>query len=164
VAESKRIELCFVCLGNICRSPTAAGVMRHLVAEAGLSDRILVESAGTSGYHLGEPPDRRATAAAKRRGIDIKNQGKQFKREDLVRFDYVLAMDQDNLEDLLALDAQKKHDGKIRLLRSFDPASPPGAKVPDPYYGGDDGFDHVLDLCTAACERLLQHVRKEHRL
>jgi protein-tyrosine phosphatase len=138
--------------------------MRHLVAKAGLSDRIVVESAGTSGYHLDEPPDRRATAAAKRRGIDIGNRGKQFKRDDLARFDYVLAMDQDNLEDLLALDVQKKHDGKIRLLRSFDPASPPGAKVPDPYYGGDDGFDHVLDLCTAACTLLLQRIREEHEL
>ena len=138
--------------------------MRHLVQAAGLSDRILVESAGTSGYHLGEPPDRRATAAAKRRGIDIENRGKQFVREDLARFDYVLAMDQENLEDLLALDVQNEHGDKIKLLRSFDPASPPGAKVPDPYYGGDDGFDHVLDLCTAACARLLQRIREEHRL
>ncbi len=138
--------------------------MRHLVAQAGLSDRIVVESAGTSGYHLDEAPDRRATAAAKRRGIDIANRGKQFKRDDLGRFDYVLAMDQDNLEDLLALDVQRKHEAKIRLLRSFDPESPPGAKVPDPYYGGEDGFDHVLDLCTAACQRLLQRIREEHDL
>lgn len=138
--------------------------MRHLVAEAGLSDRIRIESAGTSGYHIGEPPDKRATLAAKRRGIDIENRGKKFKREDLARFDYVLAMDGENLEDLLALDREKKYSEKIRLLRSFDPASPPGAKVPDPYYGGDDGFDHVLDLCTAACARLLEHLRAEHGL
>jgi protein-tyrosine phosphatase len=138
--------------------------MRHLVAEAGLSDRIVVESAGTSGYHLDEAPDRRATAAAKRRGIDIANRGKQFKSDDLARYDYVLAMDQDNLDDLLALDVHKKHEGKIRLLRSFDPVSPPGAKVPDPYYGGEDGFDHVLDLCTAACKQLLEHIREEHEL
>lgn len=138
--------------------------MRHLVQKAGLSDRIFVESAGTAAYHIGEPPDRRARAAAKRRGINIDNRGKQFKREDFSRFDYVLAMDQDNVDDLLALDKEKRYPHKVKLLRSFDPDSPPGAKVPDPYYGGDDGFEHVLDLCTSACERLLEHLRKEYHL
>ena len=138
--------------------------MRHLVAEAGLEAKIHVESAGTSGYHLGEPPDRRARAAAARRGINIENRGKQFRREDLDRYDWVLAMDEDNLEDLLGLDPRHPTNERIRLLRSFDPASPPGARVPDPYYGGDDGFDHVLDLCTTACRRLLERIREEHGL
>ena len=157
------VSVCFVCLGNICRSPTAAGVMRHLVREAGLESKILVESAGPAGYHVGEPPDRRARKAAARRGIDIDNRGKQFKREDFARYDYVLAMDRSNLEDLTRL-AGGKNLEKLRLLRSFDPASPPGAPVPDPYYGGEDGFDEVLDLCLAACGELLAVLRREHGL
>ncbi len=158
------VSVCFVCLGNICRSPTAAGVMRHLVREAGLESRIRVESAGTAGYHVGEPPDRRARGAAARRGIEIDNRGKQFKREDFARFDYVLAMDRSNLDDLSRLAGHLDVKQKLRLLRSFDPASPPGAPVPDPYYGGEDGFDEVLDLCLAACRELLAVVREEHRL
>lgn len=158
------VTLCFVCLGNICRSPTAAGVMRHLIREAGLESHIVVESAGTAGYHVGEAPDRRSRSAAARRGIDIDNRGKQFKREDFARFDYVLAMDRSNLDDLTRLAGRAELDGKLRLLRSFDPASPPGSAVPDPYYGGEDGFDEVLDLCLAACRELLAHVRREHGL
>jgi protein-tyrosine phosphatase len=158
------LRICFVCLGNICRSPTAAGVMRHLIREAGLESHIVVESAGTAGYHVGEAPDRRSQQAAARRGIDIDNRGKQFKREDFERYEYVLAMDRDNLEDLTRLARSGGPPGKLRLLRSFDPQSPPGAPVPDPYYGGEDGFDHVLDLCLAACRELLAHVRKEHGL
>jgi protein-tyrosine phosphatase len=156
-------SLCFVCLGNICRSPTAAGVMRHLVREAHLEGSITVQSAGTAGYHVGEPPDRRASAAAKRRGISIDNRGRQFKREDFARFDYVLCMDESNMEDLRRL-ADGAALENVRLLRSYDPASPRGAAVPDPYYGGDDGFDDVLDLCLAACRELLAVVRREHGL
>ncbi len=158
------VSVCFVCLGNICRSPTAAGVMRHLVREAGLESSIRVESAGTAGYHTGEPPDRRARSVAARRGIDIDNRGKQFKREDFARYDYVLAMDRANLDDLKRLAGRDELAQKLRLLRSFDPASPPGAAVPDPYYGGDDGFDEVLDLCLAACRELLVVMRQEHDL
>ncbi len=123
----------------------------------------MVESAGTSGYHLDEPPDRRATAAAKRRGIDIKNRGKQFKRE-ISRATTTCSRWTRTTSRTWSRSTCKKHDGKVKLLRSFDPASPPGAKVPDPYYEGDDGFDHVLDLCTAACTRLLQRIREEHQL
>ena len=138
--------------------------MRHLVSEAGLAGRIRVESAGTAGYHVGEPPDRRARSAAARRGIDIDNRGKQFKREDFGRYDYVLVMDRSNLDDLTRLAGSEQHGSKLRLLRSYDPEAPPGAPVPDPYYGGDDGFDEVLDLCLAACRELLQVVRREHGL
>jgi protein-tyrosine phosphatase len=138
--------------------------MRHLIQEAGLAGQVLVESAGTAGYHVGEPPDRRARSAALRRGIEIDNRGKQFKREDFARFDYVLAMDRSNLDDLERLAGERAALHKLRLLRSYDPASPPGAPVPDPYYGGEDGFDEVLDLCLAACRELLRVLREEHGL
>jgi protein-tyrosine phosphatase len=138
--------------------------MRHLVREAGLEQQILVDSAGTAGYHTGEGPDRRARAAGARRGIAIEGAARQFKRGDFQRFDYVLAMDGANLEDLVALATDVAARKKLHLLRSFDPKTPSGADVPDPYYGGDDGFDAVLDLCLAACRPLLERIRREHAL
>ncbi len=150
-----------MCLGNICRSPTAEGVMRHLVREQGLEHRIEVDSAGTGDYHVGEPPDARACAAGKRRGIGVEGRARQIRREDFSSFDYVVAMDSSNYERLLQL-APAALRSKVSLLRAFDPASPPGAAVPDPYYGGDAGFDEVLELCLASCRGLLAHIRKEH--
>lgn len=158
------VSLCFVCLGNICRSPTAEGVMRQLVREAGLEPRVLLDSAGTAGYHAGEPPDRRARAAAARRGIDVGGRARQFQPADWSRFEYVLAMDQSNYDDLLATMPARDSLRKLHLLRSFDPASPAGAAVPDPYYGGDAGFDEVIELCFSACRPLLERVRQEHGL
>jgi protein-tyrosine phosphatase len=156
------VRSCFVCLGNICRSPTAEGVMRHLVREAGLGGRIEIDSAGTAAYHAGESPDRRATLTARRRGIELSGRARQFKSGDWERFDYVLAMDTSNLRDLDASAPSSAAREKLSLLRSFDPESPPDASVPDPYYGGDAGFDEVLDLCEAACRGLLEHIQKEH--
>jgi protein-tyrosine phosphatase len=164
VARSGEVSVCFVCLGNICRSPTAEGVMRHLVKEAKLEHAIKVESAGTAGYHSGEAPDRRARAAGARRGITIGGAARQFVRADWARFDYVLAMDRSNFEDLEGTAPAAARAGKLHLLRSFDPASPPGANVPDPYYGGDDGFDEVLELCLSACRPLLERIRRERGL
>jgi len=138
--------------------------MRHLVREAGLERQISVDSAGTAGYHTGEPPDRRARAAGKRRGVEIAGAARQFQRADWQRFDYVLAMDRSNHDDLAALAPNPDALAKLKLLCSFDPASPGGADVPDPYYGGDDGFDHVLDLCFSACKPLLERIRREHGL
>ena len=138
--------------------------MRHLVREAKLDERVLLDSAGTAGYHSGAPPDRRARAAGARRGIEIGGRARQFQRGDWSRFDYVLAMDQSNLDDLTATLPNGEAGSKLHLLRAFDPASPAGAAVPDPYYGGDDGFDEVLDLCLAACRPLLARVRREHGL
>jgi protein-tyrosine phosphatase len=156
------VEICFVCLGNICRSPTGEGVMRHLLREEGLEDKVRVDSAGTAGYHTGELPDARARAAGARRGIDIGGRARQFKRADFDRFDYVLAMDQANYDDLAELAGPNGAKGKLYLLRSFDPAAPRGACVPDPYYGGEEGFDEVLDMCLEACRALLARIRKEH--
>ncbi|MEM9066947.1 MAG: low molecular weight protein-tyrosine-phosphatase [Myxococcota bacterium] len=156
------IRVCFVCLGNICRSPTAEGVMRHLLREEGLQDQIELDSAGTGAYHVGEAPDRRSRAAAKKRGIRVDGSARQFVRQDLGRFDYVIAMDQSNLQRLQAM--AKGHQGhKLSLLRDFDDAAPEGAEVPDPYYGGSDGFDRVLDICEAGCRGLLAHLRKTHQ-
>ncbi|MDX6555949.1 MAG: low molecular weight protein-tyrosine phosphatase [Miltoncostaeaceae bacterium] len=155
------IRLCFVCLGNICRSPTAAAVMAHKVRQAGLGDVIEVESAGTSGWHIGEPPDRRATAEARRRGIPMTNQGKRFTKADFARYDLVLAMDAQNADDLLAIAPDDAARAKVRLLRSFAPGIDPSGDmaVPDPYFGGDDGFTAVFDMIDAACAGLLEHLR-----
>jgi protein-tyrosine phosphatase len=158
------VSVCFVCLGNICRSPTAEGVMRHLVREAGLEKAIVVDSAGTGSWHIGESPDRRACAAGRRRGVDVSGAARQFRRADFVRFDYVLAMDATNYDDLLELAPNAEAKAKLHLLRSFDPNSPANASVPDPYYGGPEGFDEVVELCLAACRPFLQRIRKDHRL
>lgn len=151
-------RVCFVCLGNICRSPTAEGVFRHLVAEAGLDDRLEIDSAGTAAYHAGESPDRRSAATARRRGVSLVGRARQFIREDFERFDHVLAMDRSNLDALLRLAPSDTARAKVRLLRDHDPDSPPGAEVPDPYYGGPDGFDDVFDICMAACRGLLREL------
>jgi protein-tyrosine phosphatase len=158
------VSVCFVCLGNICRSPTAEGVMRHLVREAGLESAIRVDSAGTGNWHVGESPDRRASAAGRRRGIEVSGAARQFRRADFERFDYVLAMDGTNYDDLVELAPNAEAKRKIHLLRSFDPASPANAPVPDPYYGGAEGFDEVVELCLAACRPLLERIRREHRI
>jgi protein-tyrosine phosphatase len=158
------LRLCFVCLGNICRSPIGEGVMRHLLAGAGLADKVEVDSAGTAGYHAGEPPDARARAAGRRLGIEVAGRARQFTRADFERFDYVLAMDRSNLDDLAELARDPELRKRLHLLRGFDPTSLPGASVPDPYYGGDEDFDDVVRICLAACTPLLDVLRREHHL
>lgn len=158
------LRLCFVCLGNICRSPIAEGVMRHLVLGAGLVHEIEVDSAGTAGYHSGDPPDARARSAGRRSGVEVGGRARQFKRGDFERFDYVLAMDSSNFDDLSVLAPDATARQRLFLLRSFDPAATPGASVPDPYYGDDDDFDDVVRMCFAACEPLLARIRREHGL
>lgn len=157
-------SVCFVCLGNICRSPTAAGVLRGQLREAGLEQKVAVESAGTAGYHVGALPDRRSRAAAQARGLELSSRARQFASADWQRFDYVLAMDQSNFDALAASAPSAAARGKLRLFRSFDPAAPPGAEVPDPYYGAAAGFEHVLDVCEAASAGLLAALRRDHAL
>jgi protein-tyrosine phosphatase len=154
------VRVLFVCMGNICRSPTALGVMRHLLAEKGLADVVEVDSAGTGGWHVGEPPDPRATAAARARGITLDGAARQIDPTDFDEFDLILAADRANLADLRAI-APPGTEHKVRLLREFDPASvgAPDLDVPDPYYGGHHGFDEVLDLVDAACRGLLAEIR-----
>src|SRR5512146_1478031 len=125
------LRLCFVCLGNICRSPIGEGVMRHLLHDAGLGGVVEVDSAGTAGYRAGAPPDARARAAGRRLGVEVGGRARQFKRTDFERFDYVLAMDRSNFEDLAELAGDSEWRKRLHLLRSFDPASPAGASVPD---------------------------------
>jgi protein-tyrosine phosphatase len=137
--------------------------MRHLLREEGLVDRVEVDSAGTAAYHVGEPPDRRASAAARRRGIELGGAARRFAPKDWSRFDYVLAMDNENFEDLYDV-APEAHRQKLFLLRHFDVAAPKNAGVPDPYYGGASGFETVLDQCEAACRGLIAHLRKHHGL
>ena len=158
------VRVCFVCLGNICRSPTAEGVMRELVEAQDLTDRLVVDSAGTAAYHVGERADHRSRQAAKIRGVALESRARQFVDDDFEKFDFVLAMDAENLANLRALPGAADFTGQLSLLRDFDPAAPSGADVPDPYYGGDAGFEHVLDLCEAACRGLIEHLRVEGRL
>jgi protein-tyrosine phosphatase len=144
------VRLLFVCMGNICRSPTAEGVMRRLIDDAGLD--IEVDSAGTGAWHVGEPPDERAALAAGRRGVTLEGAARQVRPEDFRRFDVIVAMDRRNLRELLALAPDEESAAKVRLLV-------PDADVPDPYYGGDHGFETVLDMVETACRELLEEVR-----
>jgi protein-tyrosine phosphatase len=150
-------RVCFVCLGNICRSPTAEGVFRHLLAECGRTDAFEVASAGTGAYHVGESPDRRSTETAARRGITLEGAAARFDPEDFDRFDWVVAMDRDNRRDLLARAPNEEAAAKVVLLRRWDPENPDGEAldVPDPYYGGARGFDEVLDICVRSCAVML---------
>ncbi len=154
------MRICFVCMGNICRSPTAEGVMGKLLRDAGLSDRVVIDSAGTGAWHIGELADPRSRAAASKRGLELTHRARQFTRHDLDRFELVIAMDEQNLRHLTRL-LGTRSTPVVRLLRSFDPAAAHGDEVPDPYSGGDSGFDHVLDLCEQACEGLLAYVRTQ---
>jgi protein-tyrosine phosphatase len=148
----------FVCMGNICRSPTAEGVFRHHVNEAELSDQFDIDSAGTHAYHVGEPPDRRAIAAAERRGVSLAEiTARRVSDEDFERFDFIVAMDEDNQRRLLD-QAPEEHRTKVSLFLSF--AEGDDREVPDPYYGGSAGFERVLDLIEAASRGLLETIRR----
>lgn len=150
------MKILLVCLGNICRSPMAEGVLRHLAAERGLA--IVTDSAGTGDYHVGEPPDRRAQAAMRRREIDISDlRARQFVAEDFERFDLLLAMDADNLRNMRRLALSPVHARKAQLIMDHAP-SHPLREVPDPYYGGEAGFDEVYDMLNAACNNLLDGI------
>jgi protein-tyrosine phosphatase len=151
------VRILFVCMGNICRSPTAEGVMRRLVTDAGLDDVIEIDSAGTGGWHAGEPPDARAATAARRRGVTLEGGARQVRPEDFDRFDLIVAMDRGNLRELRALAPGDGAREKLRLLVA-------GQDVPDPYYGGDRGFETVLDMVEAACRELLDELRAADRV
>ncbi|HTR53216.1 MAG TPA: low molecular weight protein-tyrosine-phosphatase [Kofleriaceae bacterium] len=152
------MRICFVCMGNICRSPTAEAVMRKLVRAAGLDGHVVLDSAGTGGWHAGELPDPRSRDAAAKRGYELDHRARQFTTADFDRFDLIIAMDRDNLAHLRTI-ARGRGDPPIHLLRAFEPGAPENAEVPDPYGGAGDDFDRVLDICERACRGLLEHVR-----
>ncbi|MDP1605441.1 MAG: low molecular weight protein-tyrosine-phosphatase [Rhodocyclaceae bacterium] len=154
-----KVSVLFVCMGNICRSPTAEGVTRALAERAGVAKNFEIDSAGTHGYHIGKAPDARATKAAAERGYDLLPlRGRRVNDEDFVRFDYILAMDRDNLE-LLVQACPAEHRGKLGLFLEFG-AGRTGEEVPDPYYGGADGFELVLDMIEEAANGLLDRLGK----
>ena len=157
------IRVLMVCTGNICRSPTAEGVLRRKLADAGLQHRVEVASAGTVDYHAGSPPDHRAQQSALRRGYDLSRQrARQLRADDFERFDLVLAMDTDHVERMVELCPGPLVD-RIRLLMDFSPTRPRGVSVPDPYYGAPAGFERVLDMVEEACDGLIRalHARLE---
>lgn len=160
--DQSKTAILMVCMGNICRSPTAHGVFRHRLAEAGLLDRIQVESAGTHGYHVGHGPDRRALDAARDRGYEFDDlRARQVEAADFERFDYVLAMDRDNLAILERMGAGGGTRARIGLFLDYSPDLA-GREVPDPYYGAMNGFEEVLDLVEAGADGLLAHLRRRH--
>jgi protein-tyrosine phosphatase len=155
----------FICMGNICRSPMAEGVFRRVLADAGLVDQVYVDSAGThADYHPHAPPDSRGQATALRRGVDLSDiRARLVAATDFAEFDHILAMDRDNLADLLARCRDAELRQRIGLLMDFAPDWP-DREVPDPYYGGPDGFERVMDMIEAAAQGLLVHLRERHRI
>ena len=155
-------RLLFVCMGNICRSPAGEGVMLHLVEQSGHSDWITCDSAGTIGFHEGSPPDRRMTAAAAKRGIALPSRARQIRHEDFSRFDLILTMDDDNYNEVMSLARRPEEREKVVPMLDFARGHVPAGGVPDPYYGGHEGFEGVLDLLEDACGGLLAEVNS-HR-
>lgn len=159
----RTVSVLFVCLGNICRSPLAEGVFRHLSREAGLEGRLRVDSAGTGAWHVGEAPDPRSREVARRNGIDLGGAARQVRPDDAEAFDWIVAMDRSNFRSLEEMGAERS-GARLHLLREFDPLADGTAEVPDPYYGGEDGFDRVYEMIDRSCRALLDRIREEHGL
>lgn len=157
------VGVLFVCLGNICRSPLAEGIFRDLLEERGLSHRFRVDSAGTGAYHVGEPPDPRSRRVAQEHGVTLEGRARQVRPEDFQTFDYVIAMDRENLRNLERLEGGAGQSAALHLLREFDPEGegPDGGEVPDPYYGGPDGFERVYRMVRRSCRALLDELAAE---
>jgi protein-tyrosine phosphatase len=163
-AETEKIGVLFVCLGNICRSPLAESVFRGLVSGGGIAEHFDIDSAGTSDYHTGDAPDPRTVSEAERRGLVLDHAARQIRVEDLERFDYVIAMDASNLGRIERLAKSLPRHAELHLLRAFDEEANDDLEVPDPYFGGPDGFADVHDMIERACRGLLEHIRSQHAL
>jgi protein-tyrosine phosphatase len=155
------MKILLVCLGNICRSPTAEAALREALAEAGLADRVQVDSAGTGDWHVGHPPDERMTRAAAAVGLELSGAARQVTRADLREYDLVLGMDRDNVADLKAMAGDPELAERVHLFRDLAPDADPGnpLDVPDPYYGGAEGFSNVVEIVRAAAAGVVEHVR-----
>jgi len=152
-------KVLFVCLGNICRSPMAEGVFKELVSKNGLSEQFEVDSAGTGAYHIGKLPDPRMMETAKFHGINLTSKARQVHQSDFTKFDFIVAMDKSNYHDLLA-NAPDDATAKIVMMRKFDP-NPEDGNVPDPYYGGVEGFENVYQILTRSCEKFLESIQSK---
>lgn len=156
------IRVLFVCLGNICRSPLAEGLFKKAVEEAGLSNRIEADSAGTSGWHIGDPPDHRTVENARKHGLELHHASRQFIKEDFDRFDYIAVADQSNYSDAVEMAGNNKsHYKKVLKIRKFDTEGDGQYDVPDPYYGNGNHFEHVYKVLTHSTAKLLEHIRAE---
>ena len=155
------VSVLFVCLGNICRSPLGEGVLAHRLEQEGLSDRVRVDSAGTGAWHQGEPPDPRSTDVAMRHGITLRGRARLVRAEDFQEFDHIFAMDRANLRDLGYLESEGDGDATLSLFRTFDPDPDEDLDVPDPYYGGPDGFDLMFEMVDRTCAAFVEHLVSE---
>lgn len=159
ITKDNPYKICFVCLGNICRSPTAEGIFQYLVDERGLSDFFEIDSAGTSAYHVGESANSNSQRTAKKHGVTLHSKARQFRASDLDSFDLILAMDDSNYANIMRL-ASDKHEDKVGRMRDYD-SKPGDGQVPDPYAGGIDGFENVFQIVKRSCEELLNEL-EEH--
>jgi protein-tyrosine phosphatase len=158
------VGVLFVCLGNICRSPLAEGIFKRKIEEAGLGEFISVDSAGTSHWHVDEPPDQRSAEIARQNGITLNHYGRQISRADLEKFNYIIAMDVDNYEDIIRLkETYGNGKAEVLLMRAFDDQQS-GSDIPDPYYGGPNGFQLVFDLLEESLSNFLEKIIDKHRL
>lgn len=162
ITRENHYKICFVCLGNICRSPTAEGIFQHLIDERDLENHFEVDSAGTSAYHLGESANSKSQRTAQKHGITLHSKARQFNASDLDYYNLILAMDNENLKNVREM-ANGSHEYKIGRMRDFDP-NPGEGEVPDPYYGGPEGFENVFQIVKRSCKNLLDeletHVQK----
>jgi len=160
--EKPKVRVLFVCLGNICRSPLAEAIFKSKIHNRGWSHILEADSCGTSDYHIGQGPDERTRMNALRNGISINHRGRQLSSEDLVMFDFILAMDRSNHKNIFTLETAIQYGHKVKLMRSFDPE--PGDEVPDPYYGGEQGFQEVFEILDRSTEGFIEFLMKEYKI
>ena len=159
--ENIKVKVLFVCLGNICRSPLAEAIFKHKIHKKGWGKIVEADSCGTSNYHVGEGPDERTLINALKNGISIHHKGRQLVSEDLASYDFIVAMDNSNYKNIVRLDTDKLHSHKVKLMRSFDPQL--GDEVPDPYYGGERGFQEVFEILDRSIDGLIDFLAKNSK-